>query len=109
MSRSTDTQKAERLNVAHGLLARGFSIAEVAMSLSDKFAISRRQAYRYVQEAQSIGGPVPVGEQSVAVTFKLAPSLIRAVRARAATDGATISETVSRALIAFLSEPDAHG
>ena len=109
MPRSTDTQKAERLNVVHGLLARGLSIAEVAMVLSDQFAISRRQAYRYVQEAQSIGGPVPVGEKSVAVTFKLAPSLIHAVRSRAATDGATISETVSRALIAFLSESDAHG
>jgi hypothetical protein len=79
------------------------------MLLSDQFAISRRQAYRYVQKTQSTGGPVPVGEQSIAVTFKLAPSLIRAVRTRAATDGATLSETVSRALTAFLSESDAHG
>ena len=109
MMRSTDTQKSKRLNVAHGLLARGLSIAEAAVSLSDQFAISRRQAYRYIQEAQSIGGPVPVAESAVAVTFKLAPSLIHAVRARAAADGATISETVSRALTAFLVEFGNHG
>lgn len=79
------------------------------MSLSDQFGISRRQAYRYLQEAQAIGGPVPVSESTIAVTFKLAPSLIHAVRIRAATDGATISETVSLALTAFLSEPGLRG
>jgi len=109
MSRSTDTQKAERLNAAHGLLARGLNIAEAALSLSDQFAMSRRQAYRYLQEAQSIGRPVPVREPAVAVTFKLAPTLVRAVRDRAATDGLTISETVSRALTAFLSGSSSHG
>ena len=109
MARSTDTQKSKRLNVAHGLLSGGLSIAEAAVSLSDQFSISRRQAYRYIQEAQEIGGPVPVSESAVAVTFKLAPSLIHAVRVRAAAEGATISETVSRALTAFLSELGHHG
>ena len=60
MARSTDAQKAERLNAAHRLLARGQSVGEAALSLSRQFAMSRRQAYRYIEEAQLIGRPVPV-------------------------------------------------
>ncbi|WP_352842058.1 hypothetical protein [Mesorhizobium sp. M0514] len=42
------------------------------------------------------------------MTFKLAPSLVDAIRARAAAEGTTISATVGRALRAFL-EADGHG
>src|SRR6266550_3725182 len=52
MARSTDAQKAERLNAAHRLLARGQSGGEAALSLSRQFTMSRRQAYRYIEEAQ---------------------------------------------------------
>jgi len=109
MPRSTDTQKAERLNAAHGLLAGGLSVAEAALSLSRQFAMSRRQAYRYVEKAQTISRPVAVAEPSMAVTFKLPPSLVRLIRARAAAEGTTISDMVSRALRAFLGEAGGHG
>jgi len=102
MARSTGSQKAERLNAAHGLLARGLSVAEACVSLSSQFALSRRQAYRYLQEAQALQAPLPVAEPSMAVTFKLPPSLVSRVRARAAADGTTLSETVARALSAYL-------
>src|ERR1700738_4318517 len=78
MARSTDAQKAARLNAAHRLLARGQSVGEAALSLSRQFAMSRRQAYRYIEEAQLIGRPVPVVESATAVTFKLPPSLVDA-------------------------------
>jgi predicted DNA-binding transcriptional regulator YafY len=109
MSRSTEAQKAERLNAAHALLAGGRSVAEAALSLSRRFAISRRQAYRYVDEAQTIGRPVVAAEPTAAVTFKLPPSLVDAVRARAAAEGVTISDMVSRALRAFLGEAGDNG
>jgi hypothetical protein len=109
MARSTDAQKAERLNAAQRLLARGQSAGEVALSLSRQFSMSRRQAYRYVEEAKLIDRPVSVVEPATAVTFKLAPSLVDAVRARAAAEGTTISEMVSRALRAFLGEAGSHG
>ena len=64
-------QKAERLNAAHSLLARGMGMAEAAVSLSRQFGLSRRQAYRYLQEAQTIGHPVPVVAPSVPITFKV--------------------------------------
>ena len=109
MIRSADTQRTERLNAAHGLLARGLSVAEAAMSLSHQFAMSRRQAYRYVEEAQAIGRPVVAAEPTVAVTFKLAPSLVGSIRARAAVEGTSISDMVSQALRAFLGEASGNG
>lgn len=102
MPRSTGSQKAERLNAAFGLLARGLSVAEACVALSGRFDLSRRQAYRYVREAQALAAPVPLAEPSVAVTFKLPPSLVSRVRVRAAADGTTIGETVARALCAYL-------
>ena len=78
------------------------------MSLSRRFAMSRRQAYRYIEEAQMIGRPVVVAEPA-AVTFKLPPSLVDAVRERAAAEGMTISDMVSRALRAFLGEAGGNG
>jgi predicted DNA-binding transcriptional regulator YafY len=109
MPRSTNTQKAERLNAAYGLLAQGLTVAEAAVSLSRQFSMSRRQAYRYVEEAQSIGRPVAVAEPNMAVTFKLPPSLVGSLRARAAAEGMTIGDTVSRALRAYLGEAGSHG
>jgi hypothetical protein len=109
MKRSTDLQRSERLNAAHGLLVQGLPMAEIAVSLSRQFAMSRRQAYRYVEEAERIGGPVPMVEPATAVTFKLAPSLVDAIRARAADEGTTISDTVSRALRAFLGAAGGNG
>src|SRR6201995_5064111 len=101
MARSTGAQKAERLNEAHRLLAGGQSVGEAAFSLSRQFTMSRRQAYRYIQEAQLIGGTVTIGKAATTVTFKLPPSLVDAVRARPAAEGTTISDMVSRALRGF--------
>ena len=68
MPRSTDTQKARRLNAAYGLLVRGLSVAEATMTLSSDFAISRRQAYRYVRQARTLEAPLPVAEPAIPVT-----------------------------------------
>ena len=65
--------------------------------------------YRYIEEVQLIGRPVPVVEAATAVTFKLPPGLVDAVRARAAAEGTTISDMVSRALRAFLGEAGGNG
>ena len=70
MARSTDAQKAERLNTAHNLLARGTEMPPAVVSLSRQFEISRRQAYRYLREAEMIGHPVPVVAPSVPITLK---------------------------------------
>ena len=82
---------------------------EAALSVSRQFAMSRRQAYRYIEEARLICRPVPVVETATAATFKLPPSLVDAVRTRAAAEGTTISDMVSRALRAFLGEAGGNG
>ena len=56
-----------------------------------------------------IDRPVPIVEAATAVTFKLPPSLVDAIRARAAAEGTTISDMVSRALRAFLGEAGGNG
>ena len=109
MARSTDLQKVERLNAAHALLERGMDVAEAAAVMERQFALSRRQAYRYLAEATELRGPAPAVEPTVAVTFKLAPRLIGLIRARALAEGTTISALVSRALLAFLGQSGGRG
>ena len=102
MARSTDAQKAERLNAAHSLLARGTGMAEAVVTLSRQFGLSRRQAYRYVQEAQAIGHAVPI-------TLKMPANVVRDVRTYSMVSGLTISEIVTRAITAFLAALRGHG
>jgi hypothetical protein len=108
MPRSTDTQKAHRLNAAYSLLVRGFSVAEATMTLSNDFAISRRQASRYVRQARTLDVPVPVVEPAIPVTVKLPEDVARHLRAHAASSGLTQGEIVARALKAFLGQAQ-HG
>ncbi|MER9182849.1 hypothetical protein [Mesorhizobium sp. M0767] len=77
--------------------------------MSRQFTLSRRQAHRYIEAAQTLERPVPVAEPTRAVTFKLPPSLVDAVRARAAAETTTISDLVSLALRAFLGEAGGNG
>jgi len=102
MPRSTDTQKARRLNAAYGLLVRGLSVAD--MTLSSDFAISRRQAYRYVRQARTLEAPLPVTEPAIAVTVKLPGDVARRLRAHAASSGLTQGEIIGRALEAFIAQ-----
>lgn len=109
MARSTDAQKAERLNAAHSLLARGTGMAEAVALLSRQFGLSRRQAYRYVQEAHAIGHALAIAAPSVPITLKMPANVVRDVRAYSAISGLTISEIVTRAIATFLLAVRGHG
>jgi AraC-like DNA-binding protein len=102
MSRATEAQKAMRLNRARALLREVPTLPAAVERLAQDCAISPRQAYRYLQQAQRLTAPVPVGEAKLAFTVKLPHSLIRRVRLYATATGASLSEVVSRALLAFL-------
>ena len=102
MSRATEVQKALRLNDARALLREAATLPAAVERLAQDCAISPRQAYRYLQQAARLTAPVPVGEAKVAFTVKLPPSLIRRVRLYATATGASLSEVVSRALLALL-------
>ncbi len=70
--------------------------------LEDEFALSRRQAYRYLEHAAALSAPVPAVEPTVAMTFKLPLSLVRALRAHARRSGLTLGQIVTQALAALL-------
>ena len=109
MTRSTDAQKAERLNAAHRLLTRGIELAEAAATLSRDFGLSPRQAYRYLEEAAAIGHPVPITEPSVPITLKIPGSVVRDLRSYSQTSGLTLGEIVARAILRFLKATRRHG
>lgn len=102
MPRASDTEKAKRLNRARDLLRQVDQLSDAVERLAQDWSISPRQAYRYLQQAQRLKGPVPAGEAKLAFTVKLPLSLIQRVRAYATARGWTISEVVSRALLALL-------
>ncbi len=77
--------------------------------LSREFGLSRRQAYRYLQEAQAIGHAVAVREAAVPMTLKIPVSVARDLRAYANSSGLTLGEIVARAVERFLSAAGKHG
>ena len=109
MARASDAQKAERLNLARTLLREHEHLPEAAEQLARSSAISRRQAYRYLKQAQQLKAPVPVGDAKVAFTVKLSRSLVQRLRRYAASTGWTLSEMVSRALLAVLNRGGGRG
>jgi predicted DNA-binding transcriptional regulator YafY len=55
MTKSTNTERAKRINTAISFLKEFSSLAKAAVALSVQYGISKRQAYRYVKEAESAG------------------------------------------------------
>jgi len=102
MPRASDAQKAERLNRARVLLRQVDQLSDAVERLAQDCSISPRQAYRYLEQAQLLKGPVPPGEAKLAFTVKLPHSLIQRVRTYATAKGLSISGVVSRALLALL-------
>lgn len=102
MSRSTNAERAQRLNAAFDLLAHDCAVARAATMLTKEFGLSRRQAHRYLQEAQIIKRPVPIAAPSVPITVKMPEEVAAKLRAHARATGTTIGDVVSRAVLALL-------
>jgi predicted HicB family RNase H-like nuclease len=102
MARASEPQKAERLNRARDLLQHVDHLSDAVEQLARDCSISPRQAYRYLEQAHRLKEPVPPSEAKLAFTVKLPRSLVQRVRTFAAAKGLSISEVVSRALLALL-------
>jgi hypothetical protein len=109
MPRSTKVDKARQLNAAQRLLKRNVAPSEAAQTLSRKFGLSLRQAYRYLEEAAQLHGPVVITEATIPITLKLPPTTVRMLRAYAKRSGLRIGVIVTRALEAFLRTLRRHG
>jgi predicted DNA-binding transcriptional regulator YafY len=109
VARASDAQKAERLNLARTLLREHEHLPEAAESLARDCSISRRQAYRYLERAQQLKHPVPVGDVKISFTVKLSRSLVARLRDCAAAAGLTLSEIATRAFSAVLHRGEGRG
>lgn len=102
MTRSSNPERAQRINAALALIKKEKSPAKAAAALAGKYGISRRHAYRYVHEAEVTGEEIPIPATKIAFTVKLSRDLIRALRTYAKNTGESLSEIVTQALEAFL-------
>jgi predicted DNA-binding transcriptional regulator YafY len=102
MSRASDAQKAERLNLARQLLRQVDHLPDAVQRMVRDYSISPRQAYRYLQQARRLKQPLPVGDAKIAFTVKLSRELVERVRSHAAAAGLSLGEVVSRALLGLL-------
>jgi hypothetical protein len=92
---------ARRVNAAAEVVAGGLPAGATARVLADRYAVSVRQARRYVEQAMVLGR-VDVPEPNVVFTVKLPGSLAGRVRAHARARGVTVSSVVARALATYL-------
>jgi transposase-like protein len=102
MNRSSNSEQAQRMNIALELMKEYNSMAKAAAALAERFGISRSQAYRYVRKAQAAGKEVPVPDPKIPFTIKLSQDLIQKLRRYAGSTGKSLSEIVAQALEAFL-------
>ena len=102
MGRASDAQKIEGLNRARSLLREFDHLPDAVEQLAQDCSISPRQAYRYLQQAQRLKEPLAVSEAKLAFTVKLPLSLIQRVRLYASVKNLSLSDVVSRALLALL-------
>jgi predicted DNA-binding transcriptional regulator YafY len=109
MSRSSNPERTQRLNAAFDLLARGYTLADAAAALIHEFGLSRRQAYRYLQEAQGIDAPAPISSPTIPITIKVPEAVVVQLRAYARSSGLTLGEIVARAVLNFLEKVHRHG
>jgi len=109
MARSTKAEKARQLNAAYAMLQRNITLPEATLRLSQQFDLSQRQAYRYLEDATHLDGPVEISEATVPITLKLPVGTARLLRAYARSSRLTIGAIVTRALAAFLGTQRRHG
>lgn len=109
MTKSSEAEQARRVNLTLSLLQQRASTSEVLEGLVARYGLSRRQAYRYLQEAQQATSPLPVPEAKAVFTVKLPRSLILKVRQQAQQQRGSISLWVERALRRELGHTKGHG
>jgi len=100
--KSTQAEHAQRLNTALSLIKKYNTVSKAADAMTEKYGISKRQAYRYIHEAGKIGAQVPIPEQKIAFTVKLSQNLIQSLREYAKKSGKSLSQIVTQSLEGFL-------
>ena len=101
MARASHAETAQRLNLARKLLRQSGSLAQAVHKLARSCAISPRQAYRYLHQAEQLKAPVPVVIAKIPFTVKLPENLVQRLRRYVKGSRSTLSDVVSQAVIAW--------
>jgi hypothetical protein len=108
-ARSTAAEKARRLNHAREVWERVGVLPTAVTQLMQEYGIGRRHAYRYVERARRLKGPLAVPDATESFTVKLSRRLAVRVRAHAAATGRPLREVVTPALVAHLARSGGRG
>lgn len=100
--KSTKAELTQRINAALLLIREYNSISKAADIMVEQYSISKRQAYRYVQQASKTGKQVAVPEPKIAFTVKLSQELVQRLREFAKHTEKQLSTIVTQSLEDFL-------
>jgi len=106
MKRSAGPERAKRINTTITLLKEKSSTGEVILALMNRYGVSRRQAYRYIVEAQRANGELPIPDLKIVFTVKLPEGLVLRLRKFAKARGDHLSILVTQALEDFLEKAE---
>ena len=109
MARASLAAQTQRVNMAVRGLQQKRSAEAVLSMLTAGSGLSRRQAYRYLLQAQSRLELRPVPAPKAIFTVNLPRPLIQAVRARCRRQGLRLSHVVASLLQQWLQPPLSHG
>lgn len=105
----TAAARAKRVNDAREVWAEVGVLPAAVKRLMEESGIGRRQAYRDLRRARRLKGPLPIPDPTVAFTVKLSRGLVGRLRAHADAMDRTISDIVSRAIVAQLARSGGRG
>jgi len=100
--KSTKAELTQRINTALLLIRKYSSTSEAADIMVEQYRISKRQAYRYVQQASKIGKQVAIPDSKIAFTVKLSQKLVQRLREHAKHTEKKLSTIVTQSLEDFL-------
>ena len=100
---------ATRLNYAREVWAETGDLPGAVRRVMRECRVGRRQAYRDLWRARRLKDPVPIPDATISFTVKLSRRLVHRVRAQAEATDRTISDLVSRAIIAQLARSVGRG
>ncbi len=91
------------------LLQQKHSVEAVLSALMNRWGLSRRQAYRYLLQAQRYPELRPLPEPKAVFTVNLPRCLIGAVRDRCRRQQRPVSQVVAEVLQRWLQQASPHG
>ena len=96
--RSSKIERVERINAARQLVQKDAPLSQAVGTLCHRFGISRRQAYRYIDEALQSTQELSAPEPKAVFTIMLPVSLIKQLRSFSRPPGQSLSDFVAEIL-----------